>query len=82
MTLRHGDAYAQPGEQPLDDQEWAVRDNKMPKRIGQRLAKHLAQRLTKDLLGGIERTVQQAPEGFPGTIQVLDMEMALIEAAD
>ena len=82
ITLRHGDAHAQPGEQPLDDREWAVRDGKMPRRIGQRLAKHLAQRLTKDPSGGIERTVQQALEGFPGTIRVLDMEKALIEAAD
>jgi hypothetical protein len=24
VTLRHGDAHAQPGEQPLDDREWAL----------------------------------------------------------
>ena len=48
ITLRHGDAYAQPGEQPVDDREWAQNRAQAPKRIGQRLAKHLAQRLTKD----------------------------------
>jgi hypothetical protein len=82
VTLRHGDAYAQPAEQPLEDREWAQRGNKAPKRIGQRLAKHLAQRLTKDPSGGIERTTQYAPMEFPGTIRVLDTEKALIEAAD
>uniref|UniRef100_A0A093V4Z1 Putative RNA-directed DNA polymerase from transposon X-element n=1 Tax=Talaromyces marneffei PM1 TaxID=1077442 RepID=A0A093V4Z1_TALMA len=82
VTLRHGDTHAQPGEQPLDDREWAQSNDKVPKRIGQRLAKHLAQRLTKDPSGGIERTVQSAPAAFLGTIRVLGTEQALIEAAE
>ncbi|KAL3704612.1 hypothetical protein TMatcc_008283 [Talaromyces marneffei ATCC 18224] len=82
VTLRHGDTHAQPGEQPLDDREWALSNDRVPKRIGQRLAKHLAQRLTKDPSGGIERTVQNAPAAFPGTTRVLGTEQALIEAAE
>ncbi|KAL3709895.1 hypothetical protein TMatcc_003686, partial [Talaromyces marneffei ATCC 18224] len=82
VTLRHGDTHAQPGEQPLDDREWAQSNDKVPKGIGQRLAKHLAQRLTKDPSGGIERTVQSAPAAFPGTIRVLGTKRALIEAAE
>ncbi|EED20341.1 reverse transcriptase, putative [Talaromyces stipitatus ATCC 10500] len=80
VTLRHGDLHAQPGEQPLDDREWASRDNKMPNRLGQRLAKHLAQRLSRDPSGGIERTKQCELKGFPGSIRVLDNEEALTEA--
>ncbi|EED11676.1 reverse transcriptase, putative [Talaromyces stipitatus ATCC 10500] len=79
-TLRHGDLHAQPGEQPLDDREWTSRDNKMPNRLGQRLAKHLAQRLSRDPSGGIERTEQCELKGFPGSIRVLDNEEALTEA--
>ena len=81
VTFRHGDTHAQPGEQPLDDREWAQNGTKAPKRIGQRLAKHLAQRLTKDPSGGIERTSEWAREAFPGTIRVADTETALREAS-
>ncbi|EED15087.1 reverse transcriptase, putative, partial [Talaromyces stipitatus ATCC 10500] len=80
VTLRHGDLHAQPGEQPLDDREWASRDNKVLNRLGQRLAKHLAQRLNRDPSGGIERTEQCELQGFPGSIRVLDKEEALTEA--
>jgi ribonuclease HI len=82
VTLRHGDIQAQPGEQPLDDREWAQSNQKTPKRIGQRLAKHLAQRLTRDLSGGVERTVQHAPTTFPGTIQVDDTQLAIQKASE
>ena len=82
ITLRHGDTHAQPGEQPLNDREWAQRDDRMPRRIGQRLAKHLARRLTKDPSGGIERTVPCAPATFPGSFRVLDKDLALLEAAE
>jgi hypothetical protein len=68
--------------QPLDDREWAQISSKPPKRIGQRLARHLALRLAKDPSGGIERTLQCAPRAFPGTIRVLDAEKALKEAAE
>ena len=81
ITLRHGDAYAQPGEQPVDDREWAQNRAQAPKRIGQRLAKHLAQRLTKDPSGGIERTMEWAQEAFPGSIRVASIEIALQEAS-
>ncbi|EED21743.1 hypothetical protein TSTA_089820 [Talaromyces stipitatus ATCC 10500] len=80
VTLRYGDLHAQPGEQPLDDREWASRDNKVPNRLSQRLAKHLAQRLSRDPSGGIERTKQCELKGFPGSIRVLDNEEALTEA--
>ncbi|EED23617.1 conserved hypothetical protein [Talaromyces stipitatus ATCC 10500] len=52
----------------------------MPNRLGQRLAKHLAQRLSRDPSGGIERTEQCELKGFPGSIRVLDNEEALTEA--
>ncbi|EED15972.1 conserved hypothetical protein [Talaromyces stipitatus ATCC 10500] len=80
VTLRHGDLHAQPGEQPLDDREWASRDNKVLNRLGQRLAKHLAQRLNRDPSGGIERTERCELKSFPGSIRVLDKEEALTEA--
>lgn len=82
VTLRHGDTHAQPYEQPLDDREWAQIGGKPPKRIGQRLARHLAERLAKDPSGGIERTLQCAPAAFPGTIRVLSTEKALKEATE
>ncbi|EED23614.1 reverse transcriptase, putative [Talaromyces stipitatus ATCC 10500] len=80
VAIKHGDLHAQPGEQPLDDQEWASRDNKMLNRLDQRLAKHLAQRLSRDPSGGIERTEQYELKSFPGSIRVLDNEEALTEA--
>ncbi|EED21750.1 endonuclease/reverse transcriptase, putative [Talaromyces stipitatus ATCC 10500] len=57
---------------PLDDREWASRDNKA--------CKALAQRLNRDPSGGIERTEQCELQGFPGSIRVLDKEEALTEA--
>jgi ribonuclease HI len=80
ITLRHGDTHAQPGEQPLNDREWAARDTKVPKRLGQRLAKHLAQRLKEDPSRGIERTEECKVRGFPGTIWVPSLEEALEKA--
>uniref|UniRef100_A0A093XKM3 Retrovirus-related Pol polyprotein from type-1 retrotransposable element R1 n=1 Tax=Talaromyces marneffei PM1 TaxID=1077442 RepID=A0A093XKM3_TALMA len=67
-----------PGEQPLDDREWSLSNDKVPKRIGQRLAKHLAQQLTKDPsvfdaeLVGVASALEWALERhLPGPIHVL-----------
>ena len=49
ITLRHGDIHAQPVEQqPLDSGGWAENSNRVAEGIGQRLNKHLSQRLAKD----------------------------------
>ena len=78
ITFRDGDLDAQPGEQPLQDREWA--GPRAPKALGQYLAWKAKQALGVDPPGGFERISQEKGDRFPGEIRVLPREEALEEA--
>jgi hypothetical protein len=62
ITFREGDRHAQPGEQPLNDREWAEgRGN--PSCLGQHLARQIASILQVDPSGGVEEIEVGEPSG-------------------
>jgi hypothetical protein len=77
VTFREGDRHAQPGEQPLNDREWAEgRGN--PSCLGRHLARQIASILQVDPSGGFEEIEVEEPSGeFPGWIAILPTEEAL-----
>ena len=79
-TLREGDVWAQPGEPPSDDREWAAASTQRPKSLGQHLARQLARALPVDPSNGFEEVVEIESRSFPGQIKVLDTEEALEQA--
>ena len=78
VTLREGDRHAQPGEQPVNDREWAQPE--AAKTLGQHLAQKLATLLEVDLSEGFERTVETHSEDFSGKIVIQGAEEALRRA--
>jgi ribonuclease HI len=78
VTLQERDRHAQPGEQPVNNQEWAQPG--AAKTLGQHLAQKLATQLEVDPSGGFERTVETHSEVFPGKIVIQGAEEALRKA--
>ena len=78
ITFRDGDLGAQPGEQPLQDREWA--GPRAPKALGQYLAWKAKQALEVDPAEGFERITKESGDQFPGEVRVLPREEALLEA--
>jgi len=77
VSFRQGDRHAQPGEQPLDDREWASTTGRNPQSLGQHLARQLAATLTTDPSGGFEETTGAIETDFPGQIIVQELDKAL-----
>ena len=78
-TLRKGDTWAQPGEQAIEDREWAT-SSRRPQTFGQLLARQLARTLPVDPSNGFEEIVEAQPSCFPRNITVLGTERALEQA--
>ena len=80
ITLRKGDEAAQPGEQSIDDNEWA--EGRGQNTLGHYLARQLAVQGAIDPAEGIEPIVKIRSETFPGEVIISPTEQALEEARE
>ncbi|QKX53974.1 uncharacterized protein TRUGW13939_01054 [Talaromyces rugulosus] len=82
ITLREGDAHAQPGEQPLEDRAWATPTRRGPWKLGMGLARRLREALTADPSQGFERTIEPGNRSIPLDFRIDSPETAMQLASD
>ena len=80
ISFREGDRHAQPGEQPLEDREWAETSARGPQLLGQRLAHQLVGAIHLDPSAGFERTIETPSGTFPECINIHTRDEALEKA--
>ena len=80
ISLRRGDGAAQPGEQPIDDIDWA--EGRGQNTLSHYLARQLAAQGAIDPAEGVEPIVKTRPEPYPGVIVISLTEQALEEARE
>lgn len=82
ITLREGDAHAQPGEQPLEDRAWATPTRRGPWTLGMGLARRIREAIAIDPSRGFERTIEPSNRLIPLDFRVEDPEIAMQIATD
>ena len=82
ISLREGDAHAQPGEQPLGDRAWATPTRRGPWTLGLGLARRVRESMATDPSRGFERTLEYTNKPIPLDFKVADPETAMQQATD